>query len=99
MKNAVKILVAVMAFIFVSVAANAQITKEHAMLKNGKMYIVKVDVETAMKEDMTLKNGTVIMMDGTVKWKNGKSVKLTEGERVDMEGHIYDKDKKMKKAM
>jgi hypothetical protein len=97
MKNASKFLVAFMAFLFLSIAANAQITKEHAMLKNGKMYIVKVDIETAMKEDMTLKNGTVIMMDGTIKYKDGKKIKLTEGERVDMDGHIYDKDKKMKK--
>jgi hypothetical protein len=97
MKNAVKILVAVMAFVFVSFTSHAQITKEHAMMKDGKMYIVKVDVETIMKSDMTLKNGTVIMTDGTVKWKNGKSVKLTNGERVDMEGHIYDKEKKEKK--
>ncbi len=96
MKNASKFLVALMAFLFVSFAANAQITKEHAMLKNGKMYIVKVDIESAMKEDMTLKNGTVIMMDGTVKYKDGKKVKLIEGERVDMDGHIYDKDKKKK---
>jgi hypothetical protein len=97
MKNAVKMLVAVMAFVFVSFATQAQITKEHALLKNGKMYIVKVDVEMAMKSDMTLKNGTVIMMDGTVKYKDGKKVKLSEGERVDMEGHLYDKDKKEKK--
>ncbi|MDB5257405.1 MAG: hypothetical protein JWM14_2100 [Chitinophagaceae bacterium] len=96
MKNVSKFLIAFMAFLFVSIAANAQITKEHAMLKNGKMYIVKVDIETAMKEDMTLKNGTVIMMDGTVKYKDGKKVKLMEGERVDMDGHIYDKDKKKK---
>ena len=70
--------------------------KDHIMMKDGKMWVVKNGVRTEMKEDMPLSNGTMVMMDGTVKMKDGKTKMMKNGSSIDMMGRMM--PMKMKKS-
>lgn len=71
--------------------------KDHIMMKDGKMWVMKNGVHSEMKEPMTLENGTMVMTDGTVKMKDGKTMMLKNGNSIDMMGKM--RPMKMKKAM
>lgn len=71
--------------------------KDHIMMKDGKLWVMKNGTHTEMKEPMTLENGTMVMTDGTVKMKDGSSMVLKNGNSINMMGQMM--PMKMKKSM
>ncbi|MBC8984963.1 hypothetical protein H9X96_04150 [Pedobacter sp. N36a] len=71
--------------------------KDHIMMKDGKMWVMKNGKHTELKEPMTLENGTMVMADGTVKMKDGNTMMLKNGNSIDMMGKVM--PMKMKKTM
>ncbi|MBB2147433.1 DUF6799 domain-containing protein [Pedobacter gandavensis] len=71
--------------------------KDHIMMKDGKMWVMKNGMHTEMKETMTLPNGTMVMTDGMVKMKDGKTMMMKNGNSIDMMGKMM--PMKMKKTM
>lgn len=62
--------------------------KDHVMMKDGKMHIMKDGKTTHMDKEMTMGNGTTVMADGMCKMKGGKTMKMKEGDMMDMDGKM-----------
>lgn len=63
-------------------------TKEHLMMKDGKMMHIKDDKTMELTSDMQLSNGTTVTKDGTLKMKDGKTHMMKEGEMIYMDGKM-----------
>lgn len=76
--------------------------KDHLMLKEGKMWVMKDGKTTAMTQDMVMSDGTMVSTSGTVtSAKDGTSIILANGDSVDMDGIVtkYEPKKKDKPKM
>lgn len=62
--------------------------KDHLMLQEGKMWVMKQGTTAAMEADQTLSNGTTVSVSGKVTTKEGNSFMLEEGDAIDMDGII-----------
>ncbi len=62
--------------------------KEHLILKNGVMMVVRNGKTTPMEKEMSLEDGSKVMMDGTVVKKDGTTTKIGETDMILMEGKI-----------
>ncbi|WP_316753032.1 DUF6799 domain-containing protein [Pedobacter gandavensis] len=62
--------------------------KDHIMMKDGKMWVMKNGVHKEMKQPMTLENGTMVMTDGTVKMKDGTTMMMKNGNSINMMGKM-----------
>ena len=51
-----------------------------AMMKDGKMMMVKNGKSMMMDKDMTMSNGTKVMKDGKIMMKDGKSTMMKDGQ-------------------
>jgi hypothetical protein len=73
--------------------------KDHVMMKDGKMMVMKGGKSSTMDKEMTMSNGTKVMTDGTVIKKDGSKMTLKEGDHVYMDGTVKVKmnDDKSKK--
>ena len=67
-------------------------TKDHLMMMNGKMMVMKDGKTGLMEKEMTLDDGTKVMTNGTVTMKDGKSMKLGEDEMILMNGKVIKRD-------
>ncbi len=66
---------------------NGRMTKrEHLMLKDGKMIVVKNGKAMPLEKDITLENGTKVTADGTITLKDGKTSKVGETDMILMDG-------------
>lgn len=72
--------------------------KDHVMMHDGKMQMVKNGKTIPMEEDMTMSNGTTVMTDGMCKMKNGKTMQMKEGDMMDMNGKMGKMPMKTKKG-
>ena len=61
--------------------------KDHLMMMNGKMVVMKDGKTALMEKEMILEDGTKVMMDGTVSMKDGKSMTLAEDDMILMNGN------------
>ncbi len=59
-----------------------------AMMKDGKMMMMKGGKSMEMKKTMTMSDGTKVMKDGKVMMKNGKSMMMKDGDMVMMDGKM-----------
>ncbi|RTY86783.1 DUF6799 domain-containing protein [Flavobacterium sp. GT3R68] len=66
-------------------------TKNHVMMKDGKVMMIQDGKMAILYEDMIMANGTVVSSDGTIKTKDGKIRMLLNGDIVDMRGKITSK--------
>ena len=66
--------------------------KDHIMMQDGRVMVMKDGKSMVMTADMTMGNGTIVMKDGTVMMKNGTNRPLKEGEVM----YIDDNMNKMK---
>lgn len=62
--------------------------KDHVMMMDGKMQMMKDGKTMPMDKDMTMGNGTEVMTDGMVKMKGGKTMTMKEGDMMDMNGKM-----------
>lgn len=66
--------------------------RNHMMMNDGKMMLVKESSRSELNQEMTLDNGTVITPSGMVKTKDGKTMQLRDGEKLDMNGMLIKKN-------
>ena len=71
--------------------------KDCAMMKDGKMMLVKHGDSIMMDSTVTLNNGAMVMTDGTIKMKDGTTKMLQEGYYIDMDGKMGMLKKKTEK--
>ncbi len=69
-------------------ADDKEMMKDHLMMKDGKMMVMKEGKSMMMKEEMTLKDGTKVMMDGTVMMKDGKKMMMKDNDMIMMDGKM-----------
>jgi hypothetical protein len=63
-------------------------TKDHCMMKDGKMMVMKDGKTMPMKKDMTMKNGTMVMTNGECTMKDGKKMMMKDGDCMEMSGKM-----------
>jgi len=68
--------------------------KEHLILKNGVVMVVRNGKTTPMEKETSLEDGSKVMMDGTVVKKDGTTAKIGETDMVLMEGKMMKIPKK-----
>lgn len=75
--------------------------KDHVMMKDGKMWVMKDGKTMMMDKDMTMSNGTMVSTTGKVTMSDGKSMMMKNGDMMDMEGMMgkHDMSKKDKSKM
>lgn len=84
-----------------SAAEQATPPKDHIMMTNGKMMVIKDGKTSEMEKSMTLEDGTKVMKDGSVVTKDGQAVKMGEDDlllfngRMTKREHLMLKDGKM----
>jgi hypothetical protein len=59
-----------------------------AILRDGKMLVMKNGETTPMEKEMVMSNGAVVSTEGKVKVKGAKTVTLKEGQIVQMDGTV-----------
>jgi hypothetical protein len=59
-----------------------------AIMRDGKMLVMKDGDTTPMEKDMVMSNGAIVTTDGKVKAKGIKTVSLKEGQIVQMDGTV-----------
>lgn len=70
--------------------------KDHCMMKDGKMMMMKNGKTMTMKKDMLMKNGTTCKMNGECIMKDGTKMMMKDGDCMEMSGKMCtDKMKKM----
>lgn len=86
-----KMLLVLLAFAF-SFAGYAQEgkmpKKDHLMLQDGKMWVMKQGTTAPLEADQTLGNGATVTIGGKVTTKEGTTFMLEEGDAIDMDGII-----------
>ena len=70
--------------------------KDHVMMMDGKMKMVKNGKEIPMDTDMTMGNGTKVMADGMCTKKDGTTMTMKNGDMMDMDGKMGKMPKKGK---
>lgn len=79
---------AIMAFQFVSSAANAT-EMQGLMMVGGRLVIVTGGKSgAALDHEATLTDGTKVEPDGTLKFRDGHETRLHEHDSITMDGHI-----------
>jgi len=61
-------------------------SKDHVMMKDGKMWMMKDGKTVMMDKDMTLSNGTMVSTTGNLKMSDGKTMTMKNGDMIDMDG-------------
>ena len=62
--------------------------KDHIMMMDGKMMMMKNGKEMPMDKDITMGNGTVAMTDGMCKKTDGSTMMMIEGDVMYMDGKM-----------
>jgi len=81
-----KVLVALFALMLTSGVFAQDSTHDGAIMKDGKMLLMKNGQAIPLTQDLVLANGTIITAVGTVKMKDGTTTTLKEGDYVLMDG-------------
>jgi len=92
MKTLIKtLIVALLGLSFVSTGFTAddkEAMKDHLMMKDGKMMVMKEGKTMMMEKEMMLKDGTKVMADGTVMMKDGKKMMMKNDDMITMDGKM-----------
>ena len=98
MKTLIKILaVAIVSLSFASTGFAGDekaMTKDHMMMKDGKVMMVMGGKTTPVDKDVVLANGTKVTPAGAVTMKDGMKSMMKEGEMMGMDGEMMTSDGK-----
>jgi hypothetical protein len=98
MKIPIKILVIViLSLSFVSIGFthdDKDMMKDHIMMKDGKVMMIKEGKSMPLDKEITLSDGTKVTVDGTVTMKDGKKMMMKEGDMMSMDGEMMQHDAK-----
>ena len=70
----------------ISAGSNSGEVRYCAMLKDGKMVLLKDNAPVAA--DIELKDGSLVSQDGSIRRKDGTRISLSNGECVDVNGNV-----------
>jgi len=73
-----------------------EMKEEMAMMKDGKMMVIKNGDIMPMEIDMALSDDTKVMVNGMVMMRDGTSRMMMEGEAMTIDGKMTKMDDKMK---
>ena len=73
-------------------ADDKEMMKDHIMMKDGKVMMIKEGKSMPLDKELTLSNGAKVTVDGTVTTKAGNKMMLKEGEMMDMDGQMVKHD-------
>lgn len=91
------LLFAAMTFTFGVYAQDGKMpTKDHLMMKDGKMWVMKAGETTAQTTDMNLSDGSVVTVGGKITLADGNIRMLQEGEAIDWDGIVTKTDARKK---
>ena len=62
--------------------------KDHIMMMDGKMKMVKNGKEMPIENEMTMGDGTKVMADGMCTKKDGTTMTMKNGDMMDMDGKM-----------
>lgn len=68
--------------------------KDHIMMKDGKMWVMKDGKTSSLTQDMTLSDGSVVNLAGKITMQDGSTKMLENGEAIDMDGVITKHDER-----
>ena len=98
MKAAIKLLaVAILTLSFVSTGFNAdnkEMTKDHIMMKTGKVMMIKEGKSMPLDKELPLSNGAKVTADGTVTMRDGTKTMMKEGDMMGLDGEMMKHDAK-----
>lgn len=98
MKKAMLVLAA-LAFSFGTYAQDGKMPKkDHVMMKDGKMWVMKDGKTMTMTKDMTMSDGTMVSTNGTVTMKDGSTKMMVNGDGMMMDGMMMDHSTKKGKS-
>ena len=75
-------------------ADDKEMMKDHIMMKDGKVMMIKEGKSMPMDKELTLTNGTKVTADGTVTMKDGTKTMMKEGDMMSMDGEMMKHDAK-----
>ncbi len=97
MKTLTKFLaVAILSLSFVSTgfSDDKEMMKDHIMMKDGKVMMIKDGKSMPADKELTLSNGTKVTVDGSVTMKDGTKTMMKEGDMMSMDGEMIKHDAK-----
>jgi hypothetical protein len=98
MKTTIKLLaVAILTLSFVSTGFTADdkvMMKDHIMMKDGKVMMIKAGKSMPLDKELTLTNGSKVTVDGTVTMKDGTKMMMKDGDMMTMDGEMVKHDSK-----
>lgn len=87
--------VAILSLSFVSggfSADNKEIMKDHIMMKDGKVMMIKEGKSMPLDKELPLSNGAKVTPDGTVMMKDGTKTMMKEGDMMGLDGEMVKHD-------
>lgn len=98
MKTPLKLLaVTILTLSFVSTGLTAddkEMAKDHIMMKDGKVMMMKEGKSMPLDKEITLTNGSKVAVDGTVTMRDGTKMTMKEGDMMTMDGAMMKPDAK-----
>jgi hypothetical protein len=98
MKTPIKILaVLILSLSFVGAGFSAddkEMMKDHIMMKDGKVMMIKEGKSMPLDKELALTNGAKVTADGSVTLKDGTKTMMKEGEMMTMDGAVMQPDAK-----
>ena len=90
-------LLAAFAFSFGMYAQDGKMpAKDHIMMKDGKLWVMKDGQTSSLTQDITLSDGSIVNLAGKVTAQDGTSKTLSNGEAIDWDGMVYKIDEAKK---
>jgi len=75
-------------------ADDKDVAKDHIMMKDGKVMMMKAGKSMPLDKEITLTNGSKVTVDGTVTMKDGTKMTMKEGDMITMDGAMMKPDAK-----
>lgn len=98
MKTPIEILaVVILTLSFISTGFSADdkvMMKDHIMMKDGKVMMIKEGKSMPLDKELTLGNGAKVTADGNVTMKDGTKMMMQEGHMMSMDGEMVKHDAK-----
>jgi hypothetical protein len=97
MKTRIKLLAVVilsLSFVSTGFTDDKEMMKDHIMMKDGKVMMIKEGKSMPLDKELMLSNGAKVTADGNVTMKDGAKTMMKEGDMMGMDGEMVTHDAK-----